>query len=163
MTAADDIDVRVGSRDAAAGSDAEAVVALARRTLGSEHQVHSRRQFTVLDAELLVATRAGAVVGFLAWEVDGDWCEVLAIGTTTARAGVGTALMTAVEDAARERGCRRVRVVTTDANVGAQRFYESLGYTLAEVVVGGVDECRRRYKPDIPATMHDELRYERPL
>ena len=53
--------------------------------------------------------------------------------------------------------------MTTDANVDAQRFYTSLGYTVAEVVVGGVDECRRLYKPSLPPDMHDEIRFERAL
>ena len=54
-------------------------------------------------------------------------------------------------------------LTTTDVNVGAQRFYEALGFTLVERLVGAVDRCRELFKPDIPATMHDELVYERPL
>ena len=89
---------------------------------------------------------------------------MLAIGCTERRSGAGSALMAAVERlGAAARGCRRIRVVTTDENTGAQRFYEQLGYELAERIVGGVDECRRLYKPTIPEGIHDELRYERSL
>jgi ribosomal protein S18 acetylase RimI-like enzyme len=148
---------------AATAADHPWVVEAAGAVLGDPFQAHSRRQFHVTDAEVLVAERAGEPVGFASWEVDGDWCEVLAIGCTERRAGAGAALMAAVEAAAAARGCRRMRVVTTDENTGAQRFYERLGYELAERIVGGVDECRRLYKPTIPAGIHDELRYERRL
>ena len=148
---------------AASEADLGWVEETARAVLGDPFQAHSRRQFHVTDAELLVAERDGAPVGFLSWEVDGDWCEVLAIAAVESRTGVGSALMAAVADAAASRGCRRIRVVTTDQNTGAQRFYEGLGYDLAERIVGGVDECRRLYKPTIPEGVHDELRYERSL
>ena len=67
--------------------------------------------------------------------------------------------MDEVRTRARRVGCDRLVVVTTDENVGAQRFYTALGFALAERRVGAVDECRRRYKPSIPAGIHDELEY----
>src|SRR5687768_3945971 len=77
--------------------DTDWVVGAARRQLGSEHQVHSRRQFRVDEHELLVAETAGVRVGFLAWIVDDDGCEVLAVASEAPRAGVGSALMEAVD------------------------------------------------------------------
>ena len=142
-------------------ADRDWVVDAARRLLGSEHQVHSRRQFHVDAHELLIADVDGERAGFLAWIVDGDECEVLAIGTDHPRAGLGSALLEAAAGVAREHGCRRLHLTTTDANLGAQRFYEAAGWTLAERLVGAVDLCRERWKPEIPPDMHDELVYER--
>jgi GNAT superfamily N-acetyltransferase len=139
------------------------VVNAARRTMGSEHQVHSRRQFRIDQHELFVAEVDGDLVGFLAWIVEGRECEVLAIATERPRAKVGTALMAAVDDVARTRGCERLILTTTDANVGAQAFYESIGFSLAERLVGAVDLCRERWKLELPADMHDELVYERAI
>jgi ribosomal protein S18 acetylase RimI-like enzyme len=137
------------------------IVDTARHVLGDEFQAHSRRQFNVLDGNVLVAEHDGRAIGFLSWLTDADRTEVLAVGCTERGMGAGTALMHAVEDAARRDGARRVHLVTTDGNVGAQRFYERLGYELAERRVGAVDECRAKYKPTIPAHMHDELVYAR--
>jgi ribosomal protein S18 acetylase RimI-like enzyme len=145
----------------AAEDDLDWVIRAAREVLGSEYQVHSRRQFTVTDVEVLVAERAGERAGFLAWEVDGDTVETLAIGCTIQNRGVGSALMDEVQRRAAGAGCSRLRVVTTDDNAGAQRFYERLGYELVGRIVGGVDECRRLYKPEIPPGAHDELEYAR--
>ena len=152
------VSVRIGN-----ASDRRWVAEAARRRLGSDHQVHSRRQFHVDAHELLIAVVDDEPAGFLSWVVEGDEGEVLAIAADQPRAGIGTALLGAVEDLARDRGCTRLHLTTTDANVGAQRFYEAAGWHLAERLVGAVDRCRERWKPEIPADMHDELVYERRL
>jgi ribosomal protein S18 acetylase RimI-like enzyme len=152
------IEVRAATQD-----DRAWVVEAAREVLGDDHQVHSTRQFHVTDGELLVAVRDGRRAGFAAWTVDGEAVEVMALACVERRAGVGTALMRAAVAAARAAGARRVFLVTTDDNAGAQRFYEYLGYRVVERRVGAVDECRARYKPTIPAGAHDELVYERTL
>jgi ribosomal protein S18 acetylase RimI-like enzyme len=122
--------------------------------------VHSRRQFSVDAHALLIAEVDGEPAGFCSWIVEGDECEVLAIAVDQPRSGVGTALLEAVTRMARDLRCTRAHLTTTDANAGAQRFYESNRFTLAERLEGAVDLCRERWKPDIPADMHDELVYE---
>jgi len=135
------------------------IVATARALLGDETQVHSRRQFTVLDGEVVLATVDGAPDGFATWDHADGVAELLAIGVPTPRRGAGRALVAEVRDQARRAGCTRLVVVTTDENLGAQRFYAALGFTLVERRVGAVDECRRRFKPTIPPDIHDELEY----
>ena len=144
-------------------ADADWVVGTARAVLGSEYQVSLHRQFVVTDADVLVAERDGERLGFLSWDATDDGCETLAIAAARRGEGVGRALMSALHGIAGDLGCARLRVVTTDANVGARRFYERLGYRVAEVRPGAVDECRRRFKPEIPADMHDEIEYVRPV
>ncbi len=144
-------------------SDRGWIVEAARHLLGGEHQVHSRRRFRVDEHEALVAELDGERVGFLTWVAEPPDGEVLAIAVERPRAGVGSALLGAATSAARDARCTRLHLTTTDANVDAQRFYETLGFTLRERLVGAVDECRERWKPEIPADMHDELVYERGL
>jgi N-acetylglutamate synthase-like GNAT family acetyltransferase len=135
------------------------VVATARELLGDERQVHSRRQFTVLDGEVLLATDDGVPVGFATWEHADGAAELLALAVHTRRRGAGRSLVTSVRARARAAGCHRLVVVTTDENVGAQAFYAAVGFTMAETRIGAVDECRRRFKPTIPPGIHDELEY----
>jgi N-acetylglutamate synthase-like GNAT family acetyltransferase len=148
---------------AARADDAGWIVQAARDVLGSEYQVHSQRQFVVTDVDVLIAERSAEPIGFLAWELRDDTCETLAIACTHRGEGAGTALMEALHRLAAERGCRRLKVVTTDVNVGARRFYERLGYDIAAIREGAVDECRLRYKPELPADMHNEIEYRRSL
>ena len=135
------------------------IVATATELLGDEVQVHTRRQFTVLDGEVLLVAVDGTPDGFATWDHDGDTAELLAIAVRSRRRGTGRALVEAVRARARRVGCTRLVVVTTDENVGAQRFYATLGFELAERRVGAVDECRRTSKPTIPPGIHDELEY----
>lgn len=140
-------------------SDREWIVGTARDLLGDEHQVHSRRSFSVLDGEVLVATSAGAPSGFATWDHAGGRAEILAIAVPRRRRGVGRALVAAVRERATANGCGRLVVVTTDENDVAHRFYAATGFVLVERRVGAVDECRARYKPSIPPDIHDELEY----
>jgi ribosomal protein S18 acetylase RimI-like enzyme len=148
-------------RAAAGDDDAGWIVQAARDVLGSEYQVHSQRQFVVTDVDVLIAERSTERIGFLAWEQQDDTCETLAIACTRRGEGAGTALMETLHRLAAERGCTRVKVITTDTNHGARRFYERLGYEVAAIREGAVDECRRRYKPELPPDMHDEIEYRR--
>ena len=97
------------------------------------------------------------------WDHADGVAELLAIGGAHlahgARAG---RLVAEVRARARRAGCTRLVVVTTDENVGAQRFYAAMGFTLVERRVGAVDECRRRYKPTIPAGHPRRARIRRP-
>jgi RimJ/RimL family protein N-acetyltransferase len=62
---------------------------------------------------------------------------------------VGTALIEAVTEAAREAGCRRLWLITTNDNLHALRFYQRRGFRLAALHRDGITESRRQ-KPSIP-------------
>jgi ribosomal protein S18 acetylase RimI-like enzyme len=47
--------------------------------------------------------------------------------------GIGSALFAAVEECARSRGCRMLKVETQNINVGACRFYAGRGLELGAV------------------------------
>ncbi|HEX5501318.1 MAG TPA: GNAT family N-acetyltransferase [Thermomicrobiales bacterium] len=110
------------------------------------------------------AARAGAAT----YAVAGDDCELVSINATPAGRGIGSALLAAVEAAARAAGCRRVRLVTTNDNLDALRFYQRRGYRLVALRPGAVDEARR-LKPAIPAVgahgipLRDELELAKAL
>lgn len=96
---------------------------------------------------LIAEDEDGALAGVLTYVVTGDECEILTLHTATQWAGVGTALIEAVESKA-----RRLWVLTTNDNVDALRFYQRRGFRLRELHPGAVDESRRRLKPEIPET-----------
>ena len=106
------------------------------------------------------------LVGAATYVVDGDSCELLTLHAQHQFAGVGTALVEAVVEVAREAGCRRLWVVTTNDNVDALRFYQRRGFRLTEVRPGAVDMSRESLKPEIPLVgahgipLRDELELE---
>jgi len=127
----------------------------------------------VLQGDALVASVEGQPVGIVAWLVDGaaGSAEIRALVVAAAhrRQGIGGALMAAAEEALRTQGVRRAWLVTTNDNLDAQRLYASLGYRVAHVREGAIDELRRTIKPSIPEVgehgipIRDELELEREL
>lgn len=97
-----------------------------------------------------VALAGGERTGFAMYRTEGTACELVAIEATRRQRGAGTALLGAVEDAARGAGCRRLWLVTTNDNLDALRFYQRRGYRLARVHRDAL-QASRRLKPAIPA------------
>lgn len=109
---------------------------------GRLHRLDDLPGFAAVSAD-------GAVAGVVTYLIEPDACEVVSIDSVVQGEGVGTALLEAACQAAAAAGCRRVRLITTNDNVDALRFYQRRGFTLTELRPGAVDESRRM-KPQIP-------------
>jgi ribosomal protein S18 acetylase RimI-like enzyme len=99
-----------------------------------------------------VARLDGTDVGLAVVAVRDDQYEVVAISTQVEGRGVGRALLERCVRDARERGCRRLWLTTTNNNVRALAFYQRNGLDLCAFRRDGVS-ASRRVKPSIPA--HD--------
>jgi ribosomal protein S18 acetylase RimI-like enzyme len=105
-------------------------------------------------------------IGLITYRIDGDACEIVTLNALREGLGIGTALIAAVEAAARRAGCRRLWLLTTNDNVEALRFYQKRGFVLVAIHRDAVERSRR-LKPAIPAIgMHgipirDEIELER--
>jgi GNAT superfamily N-acetyltransferase len=124
----------------------------------------------VRPAELpgFVARAGDQIVGLVTYRIaDGD-CEVISLDSLREGFGVGSALLGAVEEAARAAGCRRLWLVTTNDNVAALGFYGRRGFRMTGIDRGAVDRARR-LKPAIPEVaangipIRDEITLARPL
>jgi ribosomal protein S18 acetylase RimI-like enzyme len=77
-------------------------------------------------------------------------------------------LLAAIEAVAREHGCVRLWLVTTNDNLGALRFYQRRGFRLTALRPDALGAARR-LKPEIPLVgdfgipLRDELELEKPL
>ena len=122
-----------------------------------------------LDHPALLAWSGDDLLGVATYVIRGIECELLTLHARTRFDGVGTALVTAVQEVARQSGCTRLWVVTTNDNVDALRFYQRRGFRLAHLRAGAVDESRATLKPEIPRTgahgipLRDELELEMDL
>jgi ribosomal protein S18 acetylase RimI-like enzyme len=116
----------------------------------------------------LVCVAAGDIVGLATYDVRDGQCEVLTLNAFTQGRGIGSALLDAVAEEARQRACKRLWLITTNDNMRALRFYQRRGLRLVAVHRGAVDDARR-LKPTLPAVgydgipVHDEIELELPL
>ncbi len=129
-------------------------------------QVVSRgRLHDVRNLPGLVAWRETGRVGLATYHLDETGCELVTLDALEKGRGIGTALLRAVEQAARQAGCRRLWLITTNDNVEAQRFYQRRGFRLAALHVGAI-QVSRGLKPGIAEVgahgipVRDELELE---
>jgi GNAT superfamily N-acetyltransferase len=112
-----------------------------------------------------VAILKGNRVGLLTYALEDENCEIVTINSTKPGIGIGTLLIQAVTQAAREAGCKRLWLITTNDNLDALRFYQKRGFRLVTVYRNGVDAARQ-LKPRIPLIgndqipLHDEIELE---
>jgi ribosomal protein S18 acetylase RimI-like enzyme len=113
-------------------------------------------------------TDAGERLGLLTYTIDGDACEIVTIDAMVEGRGVGSLLIESIADVAREAGCTRLWLITTNDNVRAQGFYRAKGFDVVAVHEGAVGLSRER-KPSIPLVndagvpIQDEVEMERRL
>jgi GNAT superfamily N-acetyltransferase len=122
-----------------------------------------------LDHPMLLAEDGTDLVGALTYVIRGAECEVLTLHADRQWSGVGSALLAEVTRIARDAGCSRLWLITTNDNVDALRFYQRRGFRLAALHAGAVDASRERLKPELPETglhgipIRDELELEREI
>jgi GNAT superfamily N-acetyltransferase len=104
------------------------------------------------DASLLegfVAEEDGEQLGLATYETRSGECELVTLDSLKEGDGIGSALLTAVANAAWKQGCRTLSVVTTNDNVRALGFYQRRGFVLVALRTRAVEKSRR-LKPEIP-------------
>ncbi len=80
----------------------------------------------------------GRLDGAIMLLFEGQFCRVLSVATMPEyrRHGLGTEMMRAAEEEARNRNCSRVRLEVSTQNYGAIEFYRGLGYKTDGVLYG---------------------------
>jgi GNAT superfamily N-acetyltransferase len=118
---------------------------------GSAVQMVHGMVFRPADLPGLIAERATRLAGLLTYDIaDGDM-EIVTLNALERGVGVGTLLIEAAAAEARARGCRQIRLTTTNDNLDALRFYQRRGLRLVGLRPGAVDRARLE-KPGIPRT-----------
>jgi GNAT superfamily N-acetyltransferase len=77
-------------------------------------------------------------------ESEDCWLEDIYVEESARGAGLGRELIETAFERARERGCRRMELDVNEANAGALRLYESLGFEAWSDPPGGRNLLMRR-------------------
>ena len=100
-------------------------------------------------AEGFYACEAGEIVGLITYRVNDDELEILSLDSLREKHGIGTSLLEQVVSAAKNKGIRRINLITTNDNMNALRFYQKRGFQMVKIYRNAVDEARK-IKPEIP-------------
>lgn len=104
-------------------------------------------------------------IGLITYHIKRDSCEIVTIDSVRSGLGIGTALIEAARNVAREAGCKRVWLITTNDNLNALRFYQKRGFVLVAIHRNAIDRARQ-IKPEIPLIgefgipLRDEIEFE---
>lgn len=149
-------------------ADREWVLNFLRERWGSDCQVAHGEVLYPADHAGYIASHDGHEVGLVAYRICDDECEITLIDCRLRFAGIGTALLNAVEEKAQRSGCARLWLVTTNDNMVALRFYQRRGFVLSALRPDALSRSRE-LKPEIPAAgefgipLRDEIELEKPL
>lgn len=97
----------------------------------------------------LIAESEGEKVGLITYDIYGRECELVTMNALLKNAGVGTALLSRLQEIARENDCRGIWLITTNDNLDAMRFYQIKGFYFVDVHRDAIVQARR-LKPEIP-------------
>jgi DNA-3-methyladenine glycosylase I len=137
-------------------ADKDWITQLMQDEWGSPMQISKGHIFYPADLPGFVALKDGERAGLITYDITGDSCEVGSLNSLKPNSGAGTALIEAVKDKARQAGCKRLWLITTNDNLNALKFYQKRGFRLVAVYPNSMDQVRQ-LKPQVPLLGNDGI------
>jgi DNA-3-methyladenine glycosylase I len=127
-----------------------------RERWGSEEIAGRGRLLPFDELHAMVAIDELVRLGVATYVLEGASAEIVTLDSFHEGHGIGSGLIEAVADAAREAGARELFVMTTNDNLRALRLYQRRGFHLHELRAGAVERARH-LKPSIPMLGNDGI------
>jgi len=139
---------------------------LVRRFWGEQEQLAFGRRFAVAELPAYVARRDNSIIGFASFAEADDAVIVVALGVLPRYQGfgVGTRLIEKVQSEAKRLRKRRMLVSTSNDDLPALAFYQSLGFQIFEANPNVIAEKHGTILRGIGGLpVRDELRLQKTL
>lgn len=140
-------------------SDKQMVTRLVMESWGSAIVVSRGRTRDAASLPGFIAFAENDIAGLITYCIEGSECEIIYLESFREGIGVGSGLIDAVIGVARESGCSRVWLVTTNDNTRAIRFYQKRGFSLCAIRFNEIARSRE-IKPQIPLYGYDGIPIE---
>ena len=98
-----------------------------------------------------IAVKGGKLAGMITYNISGKQCEIITLNSLAEGEGIAEKLIEKVKETAKEEGCLSVRLITTNDNTKAIRYYQKRGFSLIGVHINAINKSRE-LKPEIPLT-----------
>lgn len=89
------------------------------------------------------------IIGLITYMIYDNTMDIISLDSLCENQGLGTLLLEKVVDIAREEGCRKIVLITTNDNIRAIRFYQRRGFDMTCLYRNALD-ISRKLKPEIP-------------
>ena len=100
-------------------------------------------------ADGVYACDANEIVGLVTYRIVRNEMEILSLDSIHEKRGIGSVLLDHVIRTAKDIGCSRVMLITTNDNLSALQFYQKRGFDIIRLYHNAVEESRK-IKPQIP-------------
>lgn len=102
-------------------------------------------------ADGMYACDGNEIVGLVTYRIVRNEMEILSLDSIHEKRGIGSVLLDNVIRTAKDIGCSRVMLITTNDNLSALQFYQKRGFDMIRLYHNAVEESRK-IKPQIPIT-----------
>ena len=116
---------------------------------GDNLMVVSSGTYVLSELPGYVAIENDQIVAALTYHIKGHVLEIIFLDSLYENRGIGSMLMGKVLNIARKTSVTEIKVITTNDNIRAIRFYQKRGFRLHSIVHDAVDVARQ-IKPSIP-------------
>lgn len=90
-----------------------------------------------------------SIIGLVTFRIKNQEMEIMSLDSLRENQGIGTALINKVIELAKQRTCTRIKLITTNDNINALRFYQKRGFDMVYIYHNALD-ISRQLKPSIP-------------
>ncbi|OFI50344.1 GNAT family N-acetyltransferase [Floricoccus tropicus] len=89
------------------------------------------------------------IIALITYTLKDSYCEIISLDSIIEGKGLGSKLINKVEKTASENKCSQVKLITTNDNLNALKFYQKRGYRLEKIYKNAVNDARK-IKKEIP-------------
>ncbi|KHD38645.1 acetyltransferase [Clostridium acetobutylicum] len=97
----------------------------------------------------LVMYEGKNILGLLTYKLYKNEMEIVSLDSLREKEGIGTALVNRAVKIASCLELNKIKLITTNDNINALRFYQKRGFDMAKLYLNSVDSARK-LKPSIP-------------
>lgn len=130
-------------------SDRDWLTGFFKENWGGETILCREKEYRVGDLGGFVAEFEGSKVGLITYSLMKEELEIASLNSLVENRGIGTRLVKEVEKYALESGAKEIKLITTNDNLNALKFYQKRGYRLSKIFSGAMDKVRE-IKPQVP-------------
>ncbi|RKD33465.1 GNAT family N-acetyltransferase [Thermohalobacter berrensis] len=132
------------------------VIKLIKDSWGSSIIVSRGKVHNIDNLPGFVVIEDNNIVGLVTYKIEDNECEIVSLDSFNENKGIGTRLLERVVLRAREEGCNRVWLITTNDNIRAIRFYQKRDFNMKAIHLNAVEKARE-IKPEIPLKGYDDI------
>jgi N-acetylglutamate synthase-like GNAT family acetyltransferase len=96
-----------------------------------------------------IAEQRNKKAGLITYKINGNELEITGLVSIDEKKGIGTDLVNSIVNLAKQKGTKRVCLVTTNDNLNALGFWQKRGFKIVKVLPNAM-EATRKLKPSLP-------------